>query len=317
MIASFLCVSANPAIDKRARIAQFRLHGVNRLLDVAAEPGGKAAHVAMAIHALGEQPAWLGFAGGATGRELISGLQALGIKTQAIETQRPTRVNLEVVDDAGMVTEILEPGPPISHAELDRFREACSNAFSQMKDGAQVIFSGSLPPGAPLDLYAELIRAARLAGCCTSVDTSGEVLKAALEQQPDFVKPNREEAELLTGEAVTDLTSAKRAIAQILARGARSVALSLGKDGLLWRPAENEPLVYAQHPAIEALSSVGSGDATVAGFATASARHLPVEEVARWAAACGAANCMAPSPGQIKLANVHQMAQMVRVERIA
>jgi tagatose 6-phosphate kinase len=223
---------------------------VNRLLEVAPEPGGKAAHVAMAIHAVGEEPLWLGFAGGATGRELIDGLQALGIKTQAIETQRPTRVNLEVVDDAGMVTEILEPGPPISHAELDRFREACSKAFSQMKDGAQVIFSGSLPPGAPADLYAELIRAARLAGCRTSVDTSGEALKSALEQKPDFVKPNREEAESLTGEAVTDLTSAKRAIAQILVCGARSIASSLGKDGLLWRPAENEPLVYAQHPAI-------------------------------------------------------------------
>jgi tagatose 6-phosphate kinase len=305
----FLCVSA--------RIAQFRLHGVNRLLEVAPEPGGKAAHVAMAIHALGEQPVWLGFAGGATGRELTAGLQALGIKTQSIETQRPTRVNLEVVEDTGMVTEILEPGPPISHEELDRFREVCSEAFSQMKDDAQVIFSGSLPPGAPGDLYGELVHSARLAGCRTSVDTSGEALKSALEQKPDFVKPNREEAESLTGESVTDLASARRVIAQILARGAQSIALSLGKDGLLWCPAENEPVVYAQHPAIKARSSVGSGDATVAGFATASARHLPVEEVARWAAACGAANCVAPSPGQIKLADVHLMAQTVRVERIA
>jgi tagatose 6-phosphate kinase len=316
MKASFLCVSANPAIDKRARIAEFRLHGVNRLTEVAPEPGGKAAHVAMALRALGEQPMWLGFAGGATGDQLIAGIEALGIKTQVIETQRSTRVNLEVVDDAGMVTEILELGPSISRVELDRFREACSGAFSQMDDDGHVIFSGSLPPGAPCDLYGELVHAARLTGCRTFVDTSGGALKSALELKPDFVKPNREEAESVTGESITDLTSARRAIAQILVRGARSVALSLGKDGLLWCPAEGEPVVYAQHPAIEARSSVGSGDATVAGFATAIARHLPVEEVARWAAACGAANCVAPSPGQIKLADVQLMAQTVRVERI-
>jgi fructose-1-phosphate kinase PfkB-like protein len=189
----------------------------------------------------------------------------------------------------------------------DRFRENCNQTLTQMKGDGHVIFSGSLPIGTPHDLYGELIHSARLAGCRTFVDTSGEALACALEQKPDFVKPNREEAQSLIGEVITDLPSARRALSQFLARGARCAALSLGKDGLLWCPAENERVVYAYHPAIEARSSVGSGDATMAGFTTAMARELSPEDAARWAAACGAANCVASSPGQIKLADVQRM----------
>jgi tagatose 6-phosphate kinase len=312
----FLCISANPAIDKPARAAKLRLGAVNRLQSVVSEPGGKAAHVAMAIQALGERPLWIGFAGGASGRELVAGLDALGIGTQSVEARQPTRVNLAIRDDAGVVTEILEPGGAISIAELDLFCKTCEQLFVQMNSRAYVTFSGSLPPGAPEKFYAELIRSARLQECHTFLDTSGKALESALEQQPDFVKPNREEAELLTGVAITDLQGARRAVSHIFVRGAHSVALSLGKDGLLWCPQRNERVYYARPPVVEARSSVGSGDATVAGFVHAIAREVSPEETARWAAACGAANCLASSPGQIKLSDVRELMKAVQVEVI-
>ena len=40
----FLCVSANPAIDKQVRITELRVGAVNRAAEAIAEPGGKAAH---------------------------------------------------------------------------------------------------------------------------------------------------------------------------------------------------------------------------------------------------------------------------------
>jgi 1-phosphofructokinase family hexose kinase len=314
--ASFLCISANPAIDKRVRADVFRVGAVNRVVDVTPEPGGKAAHVAMALLAMGEQPSWIGFAGGASGEELIAGLNAAGIQTQSVESRKPTRVNLAILDADGVVTEILEPGGPISPPELDLFGETCERSFSQIKNQAVAIFSGSLPLGAPQDFYAELIRSARQAGCRTFLDTSGAVLQLALEQKPDFVKPNREEAEHLTGEAVTGIRQARKAVAEFFSRGARSVALSLGKDGLLWCPGTNQRLYRARPPVIEARSTVGSGDATVAGFAHALARGLPPEEAARWAAACGAANCLAVSPGRIRIADVEEMMRKTTVEKL-
>src|SRR5215813_8691979 len=106
----FLCVSANPAIDKQIRMTEFRMGAVNRAIVANPEPGGKAAHVAMALRALGEKPQWIGFAGGAMGEFLISGLKALEIRTLPVATREETRENLAILDRAGTVTEILEPG---------------------------------------------------------------------------------------------------------------------------------------------------------------------------------------------------------------
>src|ERR1700750_875142 len=104
----FLCISANPAIDKQIRMTQFRLGAVNRAIDATPEPGGKAAHVAMALLALGARPQWMGFAGGWTGEILVRGLKALGIHAQPIAIHESTRENLAIMDDTGAVTEILQ-----------------------------------------------------------------------------------------------------------------------------------------------------------------------------------------------------------------
>jgi 1-phosphofructokinase family hexose kinase len=312
----FLCISANPAIDKRLRVTKLHVGAVNRATEVEPEPGGKAAHVAMALHALGAEPEWIGFAGGLSGRELIVGLTELGINPQAIPTQQTTRVNLAIHDDSGTVTEILEPGGAPSPAELNLFRKICEESFARGKADATVLLSGSLPPGLPDEFYAELIRSARGQGCRIFLDASGKALRLALEQRPDFVKPNREEAEWLTGIVIQDIRSAREAVRQILSLGARSVALSLGKEGLIWCPGETQHVFFARPPAIEARSAVGSGDCTVAGFAQAITGQLTPEQTVRRATACGTANCLVKSPGQIRLSDVQEIEKSIRVETL-
>lgn len=312
----FLCISMNPAIDKRLRMNHLQVGALNRATEAVPAPGGKAAHVAMALHALGADPLWIGFAGGSSGRELVAGLTELGISVQAIPSQQPTRVNLAIVDDSETVTEILEPGGALSPAEIDLFRKACVESFSRGNVDAPVILSGSLPAGVPDEFYAELIRSAGELGCRIFLDTSGKALRLALAQRPDFVKPNREEAEWLTGRVIRDIPSAREALCQILSLGARSAALSLGQDGLLWCTGENQRVYYARPPAIEARSAVGSGDATVAGFAHAIASKLSPEQIVRRAAACGTANCLVESPGRIRLSDVQEIEKSVRVETL-
>jgi 1-phosphofructokinase family hexose kinase len=313
----FLCISANPAIDKRLRVGQLRNGEVNRAREAVSEPGGKAAHVAMALAALRAEPTWIGFSGGPTGEALVAGLQKLGIRTRAVPAAQPTRVNLAIAEDRGAVTEILEPGGRPSSKEVALFREACRREFARGKDDATVILSGSLPPGAPADLYAELIRTARKHGCRVLLDSSGEALRRGLEERPDLVKPNREEAEWLTGVKVQDLGSAREALLKILAGGAPSAALSLGKDGLLWCRAGGERVLRAHPPSVDGRSAVGSGDAAMAGFALALAGGKKEREVLLRAAACGTANVLANSPGRIRLADVRRIEKATRVEILA
>src|SRR5882672_565737 len=190
----FLCVSPNPGIDKRLALSALAPGEIHRARSVQSFPGGKATHVAMVLRALGEAPQWIGPCGGKSGEELVLGLQTLGIEPHASVVKGKTRTNLELIDDVGEVTEILEPGAELSDEELDGFERDCRELFERHGKSAFVLFSGSLPAGAPEDLYARLISFAKRAGCRTFLDAGGEALRRGIEAGPDFVKPNAKEA---------------------------------------------------------------------------------------------------------------------------
>ena len=53
---TIVCVSANPAMDRRLRVESLAVGEVNRAKSAQGLAGGKAAHVAMAARALEAQP---------------------------------------------------------------------------------------------------------------------------------------------------------------------------------------------------------------------------------------------------------------------
>jgi 1-phosphofructokinase len=308
-----ICVSANPAIDRRLLVPSLLLGQVNRATAAWPAPGGKAAHVAMAAKALGAEVLWVGFLGGTTGEECERGLAALGIPAVAIPTRSTTRVNIEVVETGGTVTEVLEPGGAVTKEEVAEMFRTCRRLFEQYGQGLQAVLSGSLPPGAGVFFYADLIRSARASGCGVLLDTSGEALTAGLAAAPDLVKPNREEASAAAGFEIRDVRTACEAARAFTERGARSVALSLGAEGLLWLPSPDSKPVFVRPPRVEGRSAVGCGDATLAGFGVGAQRGDGVINRAALAAACGAANCLADSPGMISADEVSRILPLVEV----
>src|SRR5271155_1147647 len=107
---TIVCVSANPAMDRRLFVESVTVGEINRAKTAQGLAGGKAAHVAMATRALEAQPVWVGFLGGAIGQECARQMELLGIRVVAIPAKTSTRVNLEIIDAAGRVTGKLEPG---------------------------------------------------------------------------------------------------------------------------------------------------------------------------------------------------------------
>lgn len=308
-----ICVSANPAIDRRLRLESIAVGEVNRALSAQPFPGGKAAHVAMVAQALGQEVTWVGFLGGASGEECESGLSALGISTTVVRTRADTRANLEIITEDGTVTEILEPGGGVTDGEVERLFSACRDLFAESGEGSQVALSGSLPPGAPPDFYGDLIRVAHVYGCYVLLDTSGEALRHALDAAPDVVKPNRAEASAFMTRSLINSEEAAEVTREMIAAGARSVALSLGADGILWERGNSEILI-SQAPPVEVRSSVGCGDAALAGFAVANARGLDSRDTLRLAVSCGTANCLAQSPGLIDPYEVERIMERVVVQ---
>jgi 1-phosphofructokinase family hexose kinase len=311
----FFCISANPAVDRRLRLAKLEVGKVNRVSEAQSAPGGKAAHVAMVLRTLGADPLWIGTAGGRTGEELLRALRALSIRAFAERVEPETRVNLELIDAAGEVTEILEPGRALTNANWEEFFGVCERLISGEAPGAIVIASGSLPASTDPTFYGELTTLVHRHGHRMFLDTSGEPLRRALASKPDFIKPNRAETESLTGEPVINRDTARHAAESLFALGAQSVVISLGQEGLLWHRA-HDATFHAQATSVEHHSTVGCGDATVAAFAYAEAMNFDTDRTLRLAAACGAANCFAELPGQVRLDDVRRLEPDVRIERM-
>jgi 1-phosphofructokinase family hexose kinase len=308
-----MCVSANPAMDRRLRVPTLVPGEINRAKSGGGFAGGKAAHVAMAVRGLGEAALWIGFLGGAIGEECGRQLKDLGIQVISISSGTSTRVNLEIIDATGKITEILEPGCEPTAESQERFvsaiQEACRDAV--------VILSGSLPAGLAPDFYVSIIEAVRVAGARTFVDTSGEALRATASVPASFLKVNRAEAEFLAGRSLKSVEETVKAAREIVKRGAQSIAITAGEEGVVWLERRDGPVWWARPPRMRAISTVGCGDATLAGFAVASIRGMEGEEAIKLAVACGAANCVAAAPGRIEVATVQTLLAEVEVEQLS
>ncbi len=293
---AFFCVSLNPAIDTRLIVNGFVPGRVNRVREVYRTPGGKAAHVAMALQGLGATPTWIGFSGGATGSELLAGLRLLEIATMPVSTGQASRINLEILDTGGEVTEILEPGGTITRSEWSEFQDVCAGAFHLAANKRIAVISGSVP--------------------LAFVDSSGLPLSKALAAGPDLVKINREEAEFVTEVAIGDPVSAVQAAQKLLELGANSAVVSLGARGLVGVRKHDQQPIHAWTTPLHTKSSVGCGDSALAGLAYAAAAGLTFEQSLALAVACGAANCLAALPGRIVGQNVSRIEQGVHIERL-
>jgi 1-phosphofructokinase family hexose kinase len=305
-----LCVSLNPAVDRKIRVPRFELRAVNRASSAEPTAGGKAAHVAYAAKALGTDVTWLAFTGGAEGEFCRRGVEAHSVKAVAVPIAGCTRMTLELIDEAsGEITEVLEPGPKIRLAEFQAFNASFAEA---LRESPMVVLSGSLPSNVEDTTYAELIRTARQHGCKVFLDTSGSALMKGMEMRPTVIKPNRQEAEVLLGrkiETVEDAIAAARNL-----RGPETVILSLGAEGAV--VVSGREALHAKTPPLRAISTVGSGDSFVAGWSVADTRGASLEERLRLAVACGAANCLAAQPGVLALEDVESASRQVEIRRL-
>jgi fructose-1-phosphate kinase PfkB-like protein len=104
---------------------------------------------------------------------------------------------------------------------------------------------------------------------------------------------------------------------QILNRGAGGVALSLGRDGLLWCPVKTNRYTGRELGLLRRGQRSEAATRRWRGLAEATAQGFTTDEAAKFAAACGAANCLAASPGRIRQSDVQELMKATLVEKLA
>ena len=316
VVRHLVCVCVNAAIDKTAAVDNLVPGEIHRPEMLAFLPGGKALNVARAARTLGLEATVVAVLGGRAGDWVEEALAARAIRTHAVRVAGETRTCLSVLDRAtGSLTEFYEAGSTLDAASWAAVEAALATELAADPAGTIAVIAGSLPPGAPVDGYGRLAALAAGAGARAIVDVGGPHLAAALPARPWLVKVNAREATEATGIATPNETGARSAARELQARGAVAALVTRGTAGALlvdetataWRigpPPELGPYV------------VGSGDAMLAGLATAFAAGLALPEAARRGAAAACANALVPGQGELDPADVARILPLVTLERL-
>ncbi len=277
-----ITVTLNPAIDQTVTIRDFAAGAVNRVESVRSNPGGKGVNVASALADYGHNVAATGF----LGRENAAGFEELlerkDIADHFVRIPGQTRMGIKITDPArGETTDINYPGVAVTPHDLDGLRQRLTDLAAL--DHAWIVLAGSVPPGVDPAIYRELAEMFRDRGQRVVLDASGEPLRLALEAVPHIVKPNIHELETLVGQTLHTRESVIEAARTFTARGTGLVAVSMGAEGALFVTADE--VVVARPPSIKVRSTVGAGDAMVAGIIAGQIRELPLADCARLATA--------------------------------
>lgn len=272
-------VTLNPAIDRTVTISHFTPGAVNRVEQSRTTPGGKGVNVASALADAGHRVAVSGF----LGRENCGLFEALFAEKQIadhfVRIAGETREGIKISDPAEhTTTDINFPGQAISPQEGLALREKILSL-----NAPWFVLAGSIPPGIDPAVYRELVETLKAMGRKVLVDTSGEALRSALDAAPTIVKPNIDELQALMGQRLADESAVLHAARSLVARGIELVVVSMGRDGACFVTADRA--VIARPPDVEIRSSVGAGDAMVAGILAAQLGGLALDECARLATA--------------------------------
>ena len=278
-------------------------------------PGGKGVNVARAIKRLGQPVIATGLAGGATGARIMEGLNDEAVLNGFVRIREESRTNTAVLDPTtSLHTEINERGPLVSPQEFELFRD---KLLYLAKGASMCVFAGSLPRGVEPDVYAGLIREVKKLGVKTVVDTEGEPLRLAVRAEPDLITPNELEAEELVGQEFNDVDDRAEAVVEMTRLGAAEAIMTVSDGCYAQLLEDGAPALYRVWiEEQEARSSIGSGDAFLAGYVAASYERRPVVECLRYGVACGAESIQHFGAGRIDPVKVERLLGEVQAEHL-
>ncbi len=290
-------VTLNPALDLTIGLETLTPGDVHRAETTQTNAGGKGVNVASCLADWGLNTAATGLLGHDNAAPFENLFRDKGIKDAMLRLPGSTRTNVKLTEAGGRTTDINLPGLPTTSDDLIHLR-----ATLQRLSPTLLVLAGSLPEGMGDAVWADLTAEWRERGARIVLDVSGKPLAVALAQpktRPHVLKPNRDELSMLAGEPLDDaglLHQARR----LQASGIDLVVVSMGGHGALFVSASGA--VHAAPLAVDVLSSVGAGDAMVAGLTAAMAEDgdlaesAKLERVARLATAFAAGKLRVVGP---------------------
>ena len=290
-------VTLNPAYDVHCEMGALVCGKENLVTAMKRVAGGKGVNISRALTKSEIKNKAVVVVGRENGTEFLNSLAEDGMDVLPLVVPGRIRENLTFHPAEGPETRISFTGLEATEAIL----EDVSGALSFLKEGDVLAFTGRIPAGISCKAVTEFLSGLKKRGIRIAVDSGNYPLEEIMALGPWLIKPNEQEAAQHLGYEMDTFPSVQKAAA-FFAGAVENVIISLGGRGAYLHSPQG--CFLASPPKIKAISTVGAGDSSIAGFLAATTEELPVDACLCRAVAFGSAACklegtLPPDPADI------------------
>ena len=307
-----LISGANPAWQKALTFPVIKPGKVNRAGSALAFASGKGINFARAVSIYGKAaPEVVQFTAGSNGRRVSIELDNEKIAhTDIILADGETRVCSTCIDlENQQITELIEPSPVLSNEDIVNFK---NTIISKIPSVDAFAICGTMPAGAPMDIYAELTDAALKADKYVLADMIFN-LTPVLESSNGKVILKINADELAEYSGIADTVEALKMLDAKYHLACAAITDGAGKTYLLDR---HEIYEYTLPALAEIVNAIGCGDTASAVMLSEYLYSGNAVESCRMASACASANCLSMKCAEFKLDFAGDYAKNITIRKI-
>ena len=302
-------ITLNPAYDVHAYAEHFAPFHENLAAVTSREAGGKGVNLSRALQNGGTENTAVIVLGKDNCAEFVAELETAGLQTILLEKPGRIRENLTLHCANQPETRISFSGFAVDNSLLDEVA-----ALLDVDSDTVITFTGRVASGMSMEKVKAFLKALQEKGAKIVLDSKSFSLEDIFEVQPWLIKPNQEEISEYLGCEIHNLDEAI-AKAQIFAdHGVANVMVSLGEQGALLLHDGN--CYIATPPVVNAISTIGAGDSSLAGFIAAAQKGEDAAGCLKNAVTYGTAACLTEGslpPTATDIAAIHTQVQVKQI----
>ena len=278
-------ITLNPAYDVHAYTEHFAPFHENLANVTSREAGGKGVNLSRALKNGGTENTAVIVLGKENCVEFKAELDAAGITTLFLEKPGRIRENLTLHCAEQPETRISFSGFALDDSLLDEVA-----ARLNVDSDTVITFTGRVASGMTMDKVKAFLKDLQNQGAKIVLDSKSFSIEDIFEVQPWLIKPNQEEISEYLGCEVSTIQDAAQKAQVFADRGITNVMVSLGEQGAIL--LHDGKCYIAVPPVITAISTIGAGDSSLAGFIAAAQKGENAAECLKNAVAYGTAACL-------------------------
>lgn len=302
-------ITLSPAYDVHATAKALALKHENLAHVKRRDAGGKGVNVSRALTCNGIENTAVVVLGSDNCADFKAALESDKMTYIGIEKDGRIRENLTIHTEGEDETRISFSGFSLDNSILAEIENLLS-----VDKNTVVTFTGSIPHGIDMSEIKEFLARLKNKGAKVVVDSRSFTLSDLIEVAPWLIKPNSEEIATYSGKKVNSFADCLDFAKKLHFCGIENVMITLGERGALL-VTENAS-VTAVPPTINALSTIGAGDSTIAGFIGAYSEGKDAAECLKVAVSFGTAACLLEGttpPTRKNLAAIYEKVQITEL----